>query len=316
MAEQQIDKIYIDIQVKNTGLNVLKTATNNLQELVTNINNSGVDISVTQNTLTTIQKLGDLYKELSRIQRVISKPLNVDIQTRNTTGRAGRRSGGGRDYEITNYDVLGNQLGKTVRTIGEYSTFTTQLDEFGNKLKETEEYIGQWGKYYKDITDYTKYANDGITKSTYALDENGKKWLQNQTIINKTTDGLEKITTTFDKTGNTISTVTQTTDQFGNVIKTMPDNLKKTRLSLSSFANGLTSAAAKLTILGYGLSQVSQWFSTFINESNSYIENLNLFRVTFGNMTDEAERFVETYSEALGLDPSQVMRNMGYFNQI
>ena len=450
MAEQQIDKIYIDIQVKNTGLNVLKTATNNLQELVTNINNSGVDISVTQNTLTTIQKLGDLYRELSRVQRVISKPLNVDIQTRNTTGRAGRRSGGGRDYEITNYDAFGNQLDKTMRAIRENVTVTTQLDEFGNKLKETEEYIGEWGKYHKDITDYTKIANNeitkttyaldengkywknndiiikkaedgitkttktynqlgeeinkvieftdrfgntitgqsaksklgnatttvldnygkkisetakeideygniitkttnafgktdrvvkefvdnktgekfkeisknnvdlqnGITRSTYALDENGKKWLQTQTAIKQTRAGLEKVTTTFDKTGKTISTVTQTTDRFGNVVKTMPENLNKSRTSLSSFANGLTSAAAKLTILGYGLSQVSQWFSTFINESNSYIENLNLFRVTFGNMTDEAERFVETYSEALGLDPSQVMRNMGFFNQI
>lgn len=318
MAEQQIDKIYIDIQVKNTGLNTLRTATNNLQELVTNLNKNGVDISVTQNTLTTIQKLGDLYRELARVQRVISKPLNVDIQTRNTTAssRGSRAYRNGNRIE-TDFDVSGNQLGQLTREVQRDGyAVTNQVNAYGQSIKKIEEYTDDLGNYYRDIYNNTKNITDGITKSNYALDENGKKWLQTQTTIKQTQDGLEKVTTTFDKTGRTISTVTQTTDQFGNVIKTMPENLKKTRTSLSSFANGIVSAAAKLTILGYGLSQVSSWFSSFINESNSYIENLNLFRVTFGNMTDEAERFVETYSEALGLDPSQVMRNMGFFNQI
>ena len=454
MAEQQIDKIYIDIQVKNTGLNILKSATDDLVKIATNINAGGINIYPTLQTQAGIKTLATLYNQLSNIQRLVAKPMVLDFRVKSSSGQIKRGGAGGRgsngNQEISIKDIAGNTIQEINKTVDEFGSSTVISDQFGINLKRIDETITDSGKYYKEITDYTKNLNDeltrstyaldengkkwlkqqttiqqtregltkttktynqlgeeinkvieftdrfgntitgqsakskqgnarttvldnygkkisetakeideygntitkttnafgqtdrvvkefvdnktgekfkeisknnvdlqnGITRSTYALDENGKKWLQTQTAIKQTRAGLEKVTTTFDKTGKTISTVTQTTDRFGNVVKTMPENLNKSRTSLSSFANGLTSAAAKLTILGYGLSQVSQWFSTFINESNSYIENLNLFRVTFGNMTDEAERFVETYSEALGLDPSQVMRNMGFFNQI
>ena len=318
MADQPIDKIYIDIEVKNTGLNTLKTATKNLQEIVTNVNMKGIDIGVTSNTLNTITYLSNLARQLGNVQRALSRPLILDVQKIETTkikGSGKQRKTG--DTISTSYDITGKSIGQTISEVSKDGFKTTiQTNAFGQELKKVEEYVNSAGEAFKDIYKNTIDLEKGITKNTYALDKNGKEWLQTSVTQKQTKDGLLKITTTYNELGKEISKVSTLTDQFGNVTTKTSGDLKKSKVSLNSFGNSIVSAAAKFTILGYGISQLSNLFSTFIQKSNAYIENLNLFQVTFGNMADEAQRFAETYSEALGLDVSQTLRDMAVFNQI
>lgn len=46
------------------------------------------------------------------------------------------------------------------------------------------------------------------------------------------------------------------------------------------------------------------------------MENLNLFTVTMGKAADEALRYAEVVKEAVGIDPSEWIRNQGMFKQI
>lgn len=122
---------------------------------------------------------------------------------------------------------------------------------------------------------------------------------------------VDKLIINIDVTGNASEEISNINTQLKNMGKKGKESVDKNKLfsSLSMFTG-------KLVVMGYALKKTVNMFSSFVNESTSYTENLNLFRVTFGRLSDEAERFANTFANALGLDVSQVMRNMGFFNQI
>lgn len=122
---------------------------------------------------------------------------------------------------------------------------------------------------------------------------------------------VDKLIINIDVAGNASKEISNINTQLKNMGKKGKESVDKNTLfsSLSMFTG-------KLVVMGYALKKTVNMFSGFVNESTAYTENLNLFRVTFGRLSDEAERFTNTFANALGLDVSQVMRNMGFFNQI
>lgn len=56
--------------------------------------------------------------------------------------------------------------------------------------------------------------------------------------------------------------------------------------------------------------------ANWIHESNSYIENLNLFTVSLGEYAGEAKKYAEQVGEIMGIDPGEFMRNQGVFMTI
>lgn len=60
----------------------------------------------------------------------------------------------------------------------------------------------------------------------------------------------------------------------------------------------------------------SRIIASWITESNSYIENLNLFTASMGEYAAEAQKYAEQVGEVLGIDPGEWMRNQGVFNTI
>ncbi len=56
--------------------------------------------------------------------------------------------------------------------------------------------------------------------------------------------------------------------------------------------------------------------ASWITESNSYIENLNLFTASLGNYAGEAKKYAEQVGEIMGIDPGEFMRYQGVFMTI
>ena len=79
--------------------------------------------------------------------------------------------------------------------------------------------------------------------------------------------------------------------------------------SAKSFGNLATKAAAAWVILQKTGKTIGSW----INESNKYTENLNLFTVAMGQYADSAMEYANTVSEVMGIDPSDWIRNQGVF---
>lgn len=80
----------------------------------------------------------------------------------------------------------------------------------------------------------------------------------------------------------------------------------------SSYMNLWAKARMAYNVVRNGARIIASW----ITESNSYIENLNLFTASMGEYAAEAQKYAEQVGEALGIDPGEWMRNQGVFNTI
>lgn len=86
--------------------------------------------------------------------------------------------------------------------------------------------------------------------------------------------------------------------------------------SYTSVSSILTSTRAKLLAYGYALSRVIRVAKQWVDLSNSYIENLNLFSVAMGDEAQSALNYANTVNKALGIDVSDWIRNQGVFKQV
>lgn len=70
---------------------------------------------------------------------------------------------------------------------------------------------------------------------------------------------------------------------------------------------------AKLKMAATAVKSIASKIAGFIQESNEYVENVNLFTVSMGQYSEEATKYAETIGELMGIDPSDWMRNQGIF---
>lgn len=85
---------------------------------------------------------------------------------------------------------------------------------------------------------------------------------------------------------------------------------------MKSAGKSVGGAAIKFGVLYATLKKVGASMAGWIQESNDYVENLNLFTVAMGDAAGEAKVYAEEVQAALGIDPSEWMRNQGMFKQI
>ena len=73
---------------------------------------------------------------------------------------------------------------------------------------------------------------------------------------------------------------------------------------------------AKLGVLYLGLRRVARIMAGWVEESNKYVENLNLFRVSMRGAADEALEYAFRVKEAFGIDPSEWIRYQAVFQNM
>ena len=81
-------------------------------------------------------------------------------------------------------------------------------------------------------------------------------------------------------------------------------------------SNSYMNLWAKMNIALNAVKHGARTIASWINQSNQYIEDLNLFNASMGQYAEEAQKYAEAVSEALGIDPGEFMRNQGTFNTI
>lgn len=94
---------------------------------------------------------------------------------------------------------------------------------------------------------------------------------------------------------------------------------QRLRDSLNNNDRGINSNLRTLRNWALALVSVREalgYLKQAITESNNYVENLNLFTVAMGDASEAALEYAETVKNALGIDPSEWIRNQGVFKQI
>lgn len=120
---------------------------------------------------------------------------------------------------------------------------------------------------------------------------------------------MEKISNGFSMLPKRMRSVIKAADSVTSSNKRMSN-------SFNSVTTSLSRSITKFMVMFYATKRICDIFADAFRESNNYIENLNLFRVTMGDAADEAYAFAEKVQAAMGIDISEWIQNQGIFMQL
>lgn len=117
---------------------------------------------------------------------------------------------------------------------------------------------------------------------------------------------LAPLANQLDRVGNAFAKFPQKVRAANQATRAIPSANHTAMKSYNDFSSLLRDAAN-------GVRTVSRTIAGWINESNEYIENLNLFNVALGEYASSARRYADQVADVMGIDPSEWMRNQGVF---
>lgn len=89
-----------------------------------------------------------------------------------------------------------------------------------------------------------------------------------------------------------------------------------TAKSFGVLGTGISRAQAKFGVYLIAFRQIASVMSVWVQESNDYVENLNLFTVAMGEYAEASQQYAEQVQDIMGIDASEWMRNQGVFMQM
>ena len=201
---------------------------------------------------------------------------------------------------------LSSSIGNQLKNIGSAATSLNSTDFSGISKMATAvsslSNIGNASGLSSTITQLNKIPSLAQTL-------NGVDW-------NTFTSQIQAMSNALAPLANQLNTVS-------NAFNRLPSNIR----SVVSATNSLTQANDKATTsyanlwakarMAYNAVRTgAKMIASWINESNTYIENLNLFTASMGEYAAEAQEYAETVGEIMGIDPGEWMRNQGVFMTI
>ena len=152
------------------------------------------------------------------------------------------------------------------------------------------------------------------TKIQSFKDKTNTAFGQIKATIAKVSGIFKRVSTETDKTDSSFKKLSTTVGKVGSSLKSLNTHATSSHNAfkkLSGVTKGLKSAFQALTGLKSG-----DIFSEAADQSITFTENANLFKVAMGEAVDMGRKFVNQMSEIYGMDPSNRMRYAGNFYQL
>lgn len=138
--------------------------------------------------------------------------------------------------------------------------------------------------------------------------------------INSVTSALKELqniakisTNLMSNFGNTITkNKISNTFNVGNTISQTSESSKKASKNIKHFSTNL----AKLGITFWSVDKSAKMLRQAMDESASWVENLNVMEVAFGGMSESAYQFTKSVSQGLGLDSNEMLEYVSLFQQM
>ena len=145
-------------------------------------------------------------------------------------------------------------------------------------------------------------ATDAVDKLIDRLEKVYSKLNVLDIANRKASSGLDKTTNSANKTANA-------TDKYNN-------STNKASKSTKSFTDKLAQQISKTRTLYGAFKSAAQMMGSWFNESNDYVETLNLFNVTMGEGAEAAYKYAESVQKLVGVDIEEWMSYQGTFKQL
>lgn len=141
---------------------------------------------------------------------------------------------------------------------------------------------------------------------------------------------LGKFATQMNQVANAVRPLATEMQKVSNGFSAFPVRIQRIIQSNSSLVSSNNAASKSFGVLGTGIrysfarfgiytvaiKRIASVMSNWVQESNDYVENLNLFTVAMGEYAEEAKAYAEEVQEVMGIDSSEWMRNQGIFMQM
>ena len=213
------------------------------------------------------------------------------------------------DLLITKLDKLRTSLQNVLK---ESDKFSSLKNNISSAAKSTTNRVST--KATSTSNDYGSYH-----EQLYKLgigDLGDSNYAKLKSTVQTTNSEISKFVTKNNEVVSVAKTTKNGVDNVKVSVKTLGDASKNTTNLWGSLANGFTKSVAKISAVYLGLRKLASVLSTSVKEAANYEESLNLFSVTLGDKAEEANAWVEKFSNALYLDPSSVRQYMGSFNSL
>lgn len=135
----------------------------------------------------------------------------------------------------------------------------------------------------------------------------------------ETTRGTTETTKYETSLGNLLTVTSQTRNGLTRFSTTLKEVNKQAQQSTSFFkamTSGISGAALQFQVVWNTVKGVASGLGNLAMQGAEYYESLNLFATTLADKAQEAMDWVNMFSDALYLDPSNVMQYMGTFDSL
>jgi hypothetical protein len=134
--------------------------------------------------------------------------------------------------------------------------------------------------------------------------------------MTKFTSQIQQLSTALAPLTNQLNAVTSAFNRLPTNIQRAITVTNRISQENNKAANSYMNLYAKIKMAMGVVRTGARVIASWITQSNQYIEDLNLFTASMGEYAEEAQKYAEAVSEALGIDPGEFMRNQGVFNTI
>ena len=126
---------------------------------------------------------------------------------------------------------------------------------------------------------------------------------------------IASISTQIPTVANGLSQIGRSAHQSGQQAE-VADGFWKRLFNTLRSANFWTNLYAKMKLVFGMARRLASTIAGWIDKSNQYIENVNLFTASMGEYAQEAQNYAEKVGAVMGIDPGAWMRNQGVFQTI
>ena len=165
---------------------------------------------------------------------------------------------------------------------------------------------------------YSNYGSKESQFSALKIDSSSLKKAFSE--VTTSTALAETTTQKFrDEMGRVVTVTKQTKDGLEGYRVSIRDANTETKKSTSIFkslTSGISGMALQFQLIWHTVSSIASGFGAMAINAGDYYEAFNLFATTLGSQAEQGLEWVEMFSDALYLDPVNVMQYMGTFDSL
>ena len=221
---------------------------------------------------------------------------------------------------VTALDELNEKLKTLMQTLGLFSSAGQQITGALNKISEAVQKAGSSNQQAKNEFEKLKDTIEKQEKELEKLKNQYSSYVLNNEKSSESAKALRKeidsLASELNDNKTRLEAAQKAADGLTNGYENLKSSSSNAGKSTQSLSDKLARTISKWRTLFGAVKNLADKFYGWYEESNNYIETLNLFNVTMGDAAQGAREYAEAVQEAMGIDSKDFMQYQGVFKNL